>query len=390
MYFKIGSNADTLIGVRLIRGKTLAVNPGTISVANACPDFYAITWQQPQLPPAYYEIQVKSASDLNWNNALSFNQPVEYLELIIPDDCIDMRIRTACGDDLLCPWFSQWSHYSFCVDCCNVSPSIELETTGCELRATNTGTGDYELIEWDLGDDTILLGESIIYKYGSIGTYEVCVTYYCTNGTIDEYCEEVQIGFCCVERDVSFDKLNGTCDIAFTPIITGGVVNSYLWDFGDGVTSEEEFPVHVYHTSGVFEVCLKIIFDDFCTELFCQTLEAESCCEDNEIDFTNQGNSCSILFEPTIIGDNPISYHWTFGDGNSSVLLEPDHEYVVPGNYTVCFEVVYESGCVEEICKQIEVEFCFDDHHLEFLNFIGSCSSQFIIISINEPPISYE
>jgi len=359
----------------------LPVNSNLIAIENDCPDFYMISWQQPQIPPDFYEIEIKSSSDQNWDNALNFSLAVEYLELVLPDDCIDFRIRTACGDDQTCPWYSEWSEINFCIDCCNVTPGMDLNSAGCALEVSNTGTGDIDWIEWDLGDGTIIEGETLIHNYNAIGTYEVCATYFCTNGTMEKYCEMVQVSFCCTDRDVSFESMTGMCDMAFTPILEGGTANSYLWNFGDNTTSTEEAPSHTYQVSGQYEVCLRVVFDNFCTEISCQTFDVISCCEETPIDFTISSNSCSITFEPSIMSGEPISYFWLFGDGTGSIEMMPDHSYFQPGTYQVCLEVEFDSGCINNFCKDIEVELCCENNNVDFLQSTTSCTVSFITIT---------
>jgi PKD repeat protein len=45
--------------------------------------------------------------------------------------------------------------------------------------------------------------------------------------------------------------------IQFTSTNTGGTVNNWYWDFGDGTTSTEQNPVHIYKKPGIYSVMLK-------------------------------------------------------------------------------------------------------------------------------------
>jgi len=47
---------------------------------------------------------------------------------------------------------------------------------------------------------------------------------------------------------------------------------SYLWDFGDGYTSDDPNPEHVYLGSGVYTPCLTVVFDNNCTATYCDTI----------------------------------------------------------------------------------------------------------------------
>jgi PKD repeat protein len=44
----------------------------------------------------------------------------------------------------------------------------------------------------------------------------------------------------------------------FTPTVTGSGPLTYLWDFGDGITSTLEAPTHLYAASGTYEVTLTV------------------------------------------------------------------------------------------------------------------------------------
>lgn len=43
-------------------------------------------------------------------------------------------------------------------------------------------------------------------------------------------------------------QIPGTMNVSFSPVVTGGegIKNAYFWDFGDGVKSGEESPIHPY------------------------------------------------------------------------------------------------------------------------------------------------
>lgn len=56
-------------------------------------------------------------------------------------------------------------------------------------------------------------------------------------------------------------------------IIDGSdVIVSYLWDFGDGYTSNEQNPEHVYLNPGIYVTCLTVTFDNNCQSTYCDTI----------------------------------------------------------------------------------------------------------------------
>ncbi|MEM7657530.1 MAG: PKD domain-containing protein, partial [Bacteroidota bacterium] len=50
------------------------------------------------------------------------------------------------------------------------------------------------------------------------------------------------------------------------------LAESWLWDFGDGTTSTEQSPVHMYADTGVYEVSLQITGPEGCTDAIVKTI----------------------------------------------------------------------------------------------------------------------
>jgi hypothetical protein len=64
----------------------------------------------------------------------------------------------------------------------------------------------------------------------------------------------------------------GSLEASFTDESTGGKPINWLWEFGDGTSSEEQHPVHAYAATGTYEVCLTV--DNLCQgDQLCQTIE---------------------------------------------------------------------------------------------------------------------
>ncbi|MEO0471713.1 MAG: PKD domain-containing protein, partial [Bacteroidota bacterium] len=52
-------------------------------------------------------------------------------------------------------------------------------------------------------------------------------------------------------------------------------------------------------------------------------------------------------------------YQWSFGDGNTSILADPSHEYQFPGKFVVSLKAVDANGCEIEATRVIEVKKIF-------------------------------
>jgi PKD repeat protein len=132
------------------------------------------------------------------------------------------------------------------------------------------------------------------------------------------------------------DPLSGNANLAVQFTDTSlGLPTSWDWDFGDGYTSTEQNPIHVYETAGIYSV----------------TLEVHNSLADNshiEIDYITVNLTCNfyainrigsanlaVSFYDASIG-NPDTWDWDFGDGSThSTEQNPTHTYTSPGFYTV-------------------------------------------------------
>lgn len=71
-------------------------------------------------------------------------------------------------------------------------------------------------------------------------------------------------------------------------------------------------------------------------------------------DTNNVFSNYPILFTDTSQG-NPVSWHWNFGDGNSSTVQNPWHSYKEPGTYQVILTVTNSNGCSDTVHIWIEI-----------------------------------
>jgi len=78
------------------------------------------------------------------------------------------------------------------------------------------------------------------------------------------------------------------------------------------------------------------------------------------VDFTESPSIAAqfsmITFTPAVTGGlPPYTYHWDFGDGQSSNQPSPSHSYALPGSYKVVLTVTDKSGVVKTQTSTIKV-----------------------------------
>lgn len=128
----------------------------------------------------------------------------------------------------------------------------------------------------------------------------------------------------------------GPLSVNFTVTPTGVGPYTYLWDFGDGQTSTQQNPTHVYTQPGEKSVTVTVIADDggrTTQQLYVHAGIAFSV----EAQFApiNTGSSPLAINFYCFPADGvaPLTYLWDFGDGSTSTQQNPSHTYTSPGDF---------------------------------------------------------
>jgi len=144
--------------------------------------------------------------------------------------------------------------------------------------------------------------------------------------------------------------------VSFTSLDTNGV--SFFWDFGDGNTSTDENPNHIYASAGIYDVTFTVIGLGGCTDII-TTNNVIEIFPTPVADFTYQNigdpNSGTIQFTNETTG--AISYVWDFGNGDSSVELDPIERYDYFGFFGVLLSATNSFGCTDTMYQTINVDY---------------------------------
>ncbi len=151
-----------------------------------------------------------------------------------------------------------------------------------------------------------------------------------------------------VNAAISGSDVNGCApfEVTFSNFSTG---DTFYWDFGDGTTSSEYAPTHLYIDPGVYEVSLIATDSLSCniadTSLFDIVISTPV---DYVPDFTYEIDCAtqSIICTNTT-GYDFLSYVWEMGDGTTIEDMNAEHSYLEPGNYTITLTAVDE-GCLSD------------------------------------------
>jgi hypothetical protein len=180
-----------------------------------------------------------------------------------------------------------------------------------------------------------------------IADQNACMADTCISITVDS----AQTPSCNLTADFSTNPMGSNANTQTYSFINTSSSNtpivSYLWDFGDGMTTAIATPVHVYSTPGTYQVCLTVFNSTGCTDQKCISIVLSDstpiCSLNAQFSHTNGGvntSSNTFFFANTTFDYMPgDSVFWSFGDGSVSNEINPVHIYSTPGNYLVCLKV---------------------------------------------------
>lgn len=141
-----------------------------------------------------------------------------------------------------------------------------------------------------------------------------------------------------------------TTQFTQTATISAGSITSYKWDFGDGKSSTQASPQHIYGDTGRYWVSLTVGSANGCEH----TLTQEVVIAPKPIPHflytpACAGDSIRFLDNSTTFNDIVRTYDWKFGNGLSSSLKNPATVYSSGGFYTVTLVVTNRAGCMDSI-----------------------------------------
>ncbi|MFO7696068.1 MAG: PKD domain-containing protein, partial [Anaerolineae bacterium] len=189
---------------------------------------------------------------------------------------------------------------------------------------------------WWFGDGestTVPTPDPVEHTYAAADIYSATLEVCQPGGACDSFSDWVDVRTGPV---ASFDYLAEGLTVTFTNSSTDA--DDYEWDLGDGNTSEEEHPVHVYDQGGCYTVTLTV--SNMCgmdsqSEFICV-------CEPvGDVDFTWAPDP-GMVGEPMLFtasevsGTAPLTYTWDLGDETEmGTGITVTHVYTAEGVYAV-------------------------------------------------------
>ena len=214
---------------------------------------------------------------------------------------------------------------------------------------------------WDFGDNSPLdtTGTApVFHSYAGPGTYIVKLTLidtaYCN--APETYIDTLRVA---ALVEANFTTPPTGC-APYTAVFnnTSAAGETFIWDFGDGGTSNDVDPVHIYNTPGTYTITLIAIDPNTCNgaDTTSKTIEVfpipvagftwapDPPIENTPVTFTNTSSPDAVKFK------------WLFGDGDSLVTnsrLPVQHQYNSTDTFNVCLVAINAAGCADTICAPV-------------------------------------
>lgn len=199
--------------------------------------------------------------------------------------------------------------------------------------------GDALKFRWYFGDDATSTALNPKHTYSKAGTYKV--TLKASDGrTTVKAVKKVTVNSSPISDFEVISKNGLTIGFASRSSDPDGDNLKYLWSFGDGQTSSEKDPVHVFAANGIYRITLKVS-DGRTTVKSVKSMEVVP----NRApvaDFVVTDNKALRVSLKDISSDpdgDKLKFKWNFGDGTTSKEQDPVHLYAREGTYRITLKV---------------------------------------------------
>ncbi len=266
------------------------------------------------------------------------------------------------------------------------SPSFTSNNASCSKTVSfnNTNVEAFVTYLWDFGDgNPTYTGVTAPNHLYVNGTYTITLTATLPSGCTRQTTNTITIA----DQPLSIFATSGssTCNngVMFTNSSTYGMLDipTYLWDFGDGMTSTLANPTHTYSIANTYNVSLTVRTGTSCISTSNMNVNAPAGIAAATSNFTAAviGTCGNKVTTNNLTSGTGNSYNWDFGDGSSSSDFAPEHFYVLGGNKTITLTVINAQGCTSSSSQVVSISNNSDGTARIVIDFAISPSSTQIL-----------
>lgn len=289
-------------------------------------------------------------NDTDWSPTFTFPAPGTYGgELILNPD-------TDCGDTAtifvnIYPEIN--AGFSFEYDTCVAGP---VEFTDLSFTNADMLTG----WDWRFGDGDFSDQQNPLHTYMIPGDLPVTLTVTDNNNCTDQLTQIIPYypvpaliviapsafnG--CTPAEIFFDNLSFPIDSTY----------DIFWDFGDGGTSTEISPTHIFEDPGTFTVDVDIVSPIGCMTdtVFPNLITVLPSPQAGYSYSPSQLSNILPTANFTDESEGAVRWFWDFGTGATSLQTSPSYTFPDTGRFEVTQVVTHPSGCTDTVIQIIDV-----------------------------------
>ena len=135
---------------------------------------------------------------------------------------------------------------------------------------------------------------------------------------------------------------------------------TFDWDFGDGSTSQQANPTHLYPTPGTYIIKLVARDETTCNKISDTSITIIVASKPTSL--FSYSPVAPIQNKPNIftnLSTGGVRFNWLFGDGTGLIKTNMDtatHQYNASGPYQPCLVAINEFGCTDTSCQNLVAE----------------------------------
>ncbi len=213
---------------------------------------------------------------------------------------------------------------------------------------------------WNLGDGNTSSIQNPSPIFASAGKYSV--TLIASNkGCLDSLTQTINVypsPIAAFDYQDTYQCTAQTVEYTDQSSISNSTISNWNWSFGDGASSTQINPSHIFSTQGAHVITLTVISIEGCKAVSEETINTTF----NEVkaDFDLSKSETSLLESTIDFSDNSTgaqSLVWFLGDGNTkNNETDFSHAYADTGMYTVLLVASNNSGCIDSSMKTVRIK----------------------------------
>jgi PKD repeat protein len=223
-----------------------------------------------------------------------------------------------------------------------------------EVTVSNLSTNATDYV-WDFGDGFTTTAKDTVHTYAADGKFTIKLTASDKLGADSVMTVEVDLVDVTPPAAAFSISQSPTNYLEIKCVNASTNVDTYAWDFGDGTTSTEQSPTHVYTADKTYTVTLvaKDVYNKSSTATNDVIIEKPLDTTPPFADFTFAASGTKVTFTNASL--NVVTYAWDFGDGASSTDTDPVHTFAAAGTYTVKLVATDDVAATATVSKTVTV-----------------------------------